>query len=611
MSVGEMVAEGRRLEASGRLADACELYRRAIEMEPGHAPAYLNLGAALAASGDREGARAAYCELLERDAGNPYANYNLATLLLAGGSSVQATGLLRRALAAQPDFADAHVALAYALDSEGQLDAAAEHLRRALQARPDYAGAWYNLALLQRRLENPDAAEDALRRALAIEPDHLPATRALASLLRAGARIEEALELCARARRMAPESFAAESAELFTLLFSDAVSEAELFARHRAFGERLEARYPPLAAKPATPRPAGRRMRVGYLSPDLWRHPVALFLIPVLAHHDRAAFEVFCYKTGTTADSVTAEVRSLVEHWRDVAALDDEALARAIADDGIDILVDLAGHSGETRLEVLARQPAPVQATWLGYLHTSGTRCLRFRLCDAHTDPAPSSDALHTETLVRLPGSQWCYRPFLTMAHAPTPPCVENGWVTFGSFNQAAKISAATRERWRELLARVPRSRLLVASGAGERFAERLRRDLGVAGEPQRVRVVPRLALDQYFALGDEVDIALDTSPYSGGTTTCDALWMGVPVLTEPGVRSVSRSAASVLASVGLEDWIAPPGGYVALAAQKASDVAGLASLRASLRSRMKASALMDEPAFARTLETAYRRMLR
>ncbi len=609
MSVGELVAEGRRLEASGRLADACELYRRAIEIEPAHAPAYLNLGAALTASGDREGARATYCELLERDAGNPYANYNLATLLLAGGSSAQAAGLLRRALAAQPDFADAHVALAYALDSEGELDAAAEHLRRALRARPDYAGAWYNLALLELRLENPDAAEDALRRTLAIEPEHLPATRALATLLRAGARIGQALELCARARELAPGSFAVESAELFTLLFSDAVSEAELFARHRAFGERLEARYPP-APRAARPRPAGRRIRVGYLSPDLWRHPVALFLIPALAHHERAAFEVFCYSTGTTSDSVTAEVRSLVEHWRDAASLDDEALARVIAEDGIDILVDLAGHSGETRLEVFARRPAPVQATWLGYLHTSGTRCLRFRLCDAHTDPAPASDALHTETLVRLPGSQWCYRPFLTMAHAPRPPCVENGWVTFGSFNQAAKISAQTRARWRELLARVPRSKLLVASGAGERFAEHLRRDLGVAGEAERVRVVPRLALDRYFALGDEVDIALDTSPYSGGTTTCDALWMGVPVLTEPGVRSVSRSAASVLASVGLEDWIAPPGGYVALAAQKARDVAGLASLRASLRSRMKASALMDEPAFARALETAYRRMV-
>lgn len=537
----ELVAEGKRLEASGRLAEACALYRRAIEADPAHAPAYLNLGAALEAGGDAEAAGSAYRALLERDAANPYANYNLANLALVRGAPESAAPLLRRALAAKPDFPQALVALAHVLDSAGELAAAAGHLRRAL----------------------------------ALEPGNLPALRLRAALLRGAGRVDEALEAYARARRLAPESFALESAELFAALFSDRVGEDELFARHRAFGRRLESHYGPREA----PRAARARLRIGYLSPDLWRHPVALFLLPVLAHHDRARFEIFCFSTGTTADSVTAELRQLADHWRDAAALDDDALAQAIRDDGIDILVDLAGHSGDSRLEVFARRPAPLQVSWLGYLHTTGTRCIRYRLCDRHTDPAPRADALHTETLVRLPHSQWCYRPFLTLPHAPEPPCRANGWVTFGSFNQPAKLSPLTRRRWRELLERVPDSRLLVVGVPGERAAQRLREDLG-AGE--RVRTVARANLDDYFRLLDTVDIALDTSPYSGGTTTCDALWMGVPVITEPGERSVSRSAASVLATLGLADWIA------------------------ALRARMRASPLMDEAGFTRALEAAY-----
>jgi predicted O-linked N-acetylglucosamine transferase (SPINDLY family) len=597
---GELIVQGNRLEASGRLAEACALYQRAIEADPAHPAGYLNLGGALEARGDPQGAGAAYRALLERDAANPFANYNLAMLALARGAA-GAVPLLERALAAKPDFPEAHVALAHALESAGELEQAAHHLRRALELRPGFAGAWYNYALLQRRLDNPDAEEDALTRALAIEPDNAAALQVLAPLLRGAGRVAEALELYARARRLDPQSFRLESAELFALLFSDAVSEQELFARHRAFGERLEGKFSAIHQSSLN----NQRLRIGYLSPDLWRHPVALFLIPVLARHDRSAFEIFCYSTGTTSDSVTEELRGLADTWRDAAAMSDEALADAVRKDGIDILVDLAGHSGDARLAVFARRPAPVQVSWLGYLHTTGLRSIQYRLCDRHTDPQPQADALHTEKLVRLPHSQWCYRPFLEVAHAPEPPSRGNGFVTFGSFNQPAKISPLTLRRWRELLERVPGSRLLVAGVTGGRTARALRQELGEA----RVRIAGRVGLDEFFRLLDTVDIALDAAPYSGGTTTCDALWMGVPVVTEPGARSVSRSAASVLATLGLADWIAAPGEYAALAAAKARDAAGLAALRGTLRSRMRSSPLMDEAGFTRALEAAYRSM--
>jgi predicted O-linked N-acetylglucosamine transferase (SPINDLY family) len=599
----ELVAAGNRAESEGRVAEACELYRQAVLADPAHAPGYLNLGAALEQAGEREAARAAYRALLEREPDNPFANYNLAGMHLADGAAPAiALDMLRKSLRARGDFPEAQVALSNALDLLGRTKEAVEAVRAAVKLRPDFAGAWYNLGILLRKLEQLDEAEDALRRALELDKGFAPAHRALCSLLRAEGRNAEALA----GYRAAPKTVELASGELLTLLLSDTVSDEELFARHRTFGERLEAAHAPGGfAREKNPE---KKLRVGFVSSDLYRHPVALFLIPVLANR---SFEAFCYMTGSNADEVSAELRELAEGWRDVGALSDAALAAKIREDAIDVLVDLTGHAGECRLGVFALQAAPVQASWLGYLHTSGLERMQYRICDPHTDPA-QVERFYTEKLVRLPATQWCYRPFLTLEHAAQPPCAKSGFVTFGSFNQAAKISPATRRRWNEILRRLPDARLLVAGAQPGRGMELLAKDLAAGGvDPARIRFVPRAPLDRYLPLFDEVDIALDTSPYSGGTSTCDALWMGVPVLTEPGTRSVSRSAAGVLSVAGLADWIARPGGYVALAIEKARDRKTLGALRASLRERMRASPLMDEKGFARDLESAFRGLWR
>jgi protein O-GlcNAc transferase len=604
----ELVAAGQQAEREGRLRDACALYRQAIDADRSHAGAYLNLGAALEAGGKADSAAQAYRALLELDAANPFANYNLAIGLIARGEPARAVELLRKALRAKPDFPEANVALSNALDETDRPGEAAQCLALALEQRPDYAGAWYNYGVVLRKLERFDAAEDALRRALELDPDYAPAYAVLGALLRSEGRIEEALQCYAAARRRAPRSFSLESGELFTLMFSEAVSDDELMARHRRFGERLEAEQASRRRAHAASKDPARRLRVGYVSADFYRHPVALFLMPVLARHDRAGFEVRCYMTGRYCDGVTSQLQQLADGWRETSAMSDAEMAQAIRDDQIDVLVDLTGHAGESRLGVFAEQPAPVQATWLGYLNTTGLRSIHYRVCDRHTDP-PGSERLHTEALARLPQSQWCYRPFLSVEPAAAPPCASRGFVTFGSFNHPSKLSPTTRELWRQLLAALPGSRLVIAGVPPGRATESVRRGLG---EPSRITVVPRRPLDEYFPSFNGIDIALDTTPYSGGTTTCDALWMGVPVLSAPGSRPVSRSAASLLATVGLADWIAPSAGdYVALAVEKARDTGALAGLRRALRARMQASPLMDEERFTKDLENAYRRMWR
>jgi predicted O-linked N-acetylglucosamine transferase (SPINDLY family) len=293
--------------------------------------------------------------------------------------------------------------------------------------------------------------------------------------------------------------------------------------------------------------------------------------------------------------------------------MSDTELADLIHRDAIDVLVDLSGHTGIPCLNVFAQQPTPVQVTWLGYLNSTGLTRIQYRLCDAYTDPPGMTERLHTETLVRLPHSQWCYRPFVLMDHAAEPPMRKNRFVTFGSFNSPVKISATTHRLWCELLARVLDSRLVIVGIPEGRSRERLLKDFAAAGiAVSRITMVGRVALTEYFRCFDSVDIALDTTPYSGGTTTCDALWAGVPVVTAPGPRPFSRSAASILSTAGLADWIAStPEDYVRIAAGFAREEAKVAELRRSLRQTMRESPLMDEARFVRDLEAAYRAMWR
>jgi predicted O-linked N-acetylglucosamine transferase (SPINDLY family) len=345
------------------------------------------------------------------------------------------------------------------------------------------------------------------------------------------------------------------------------------------------------------------------VSPNFSRHSVGYFIAPVIAAHDRRQFEVFCYYTHRLSDDATARIRASADGWRDVATASDDALEALIRADGIDVLVDLAGHCKGNRLAVFARKPAALQLTWLGYPDTTGLDAIDVRITDGIADPAPGADARHTERLWRMDGTFLAYdpprdSPGVAARRADAP-------VAFGSFNHAAKLNEPTIALWAEILARVPDARLILKSGlldradTRDRVLERFERN-GVA--VARIEVEGwRPDRGSHLALYGEVDIALDTYPYNGTTTTCEALWMGVPVVSRAGDVHMSRVGASLLRGAGLGELVAESDAqYVELAVALAGDAARRARLRASLRERLRASPLLDHAGFTRQLEQCY-----
>lgn len=592
----------------GAAAEALEI---ALKQRPDWPGALFNYGMMLKKLGRLSEAESALSRVVAIDPGNTDASHELANLLHARGALQEAETLLRLAIKRQPLLWEAHDRLFQVLSQQGNSQAAAAAAQAAAELLRDSAGALKNYGLALRRLGRLAEAEAALRRAIIIAPQMARAYWELGVVLHGQSRIAECLKALSVARRLEPEAFDLESGELLALTFSDEIPSEDLFAKHRAFGVRLENAYPPRFEPFQNNRDPERRLRIGYVSGDFYRHPVALFTAPLFERHDRKAYEIYCYSVGARVES--NPMKGLVDHWREAASMSHAELAETINSDSIDILVDLSGHSGQSRLAVIAQQPAPVQVSWLGYLNTTGTTRIQYRLCDRHSDPPGLADPFHTESLYRLPHSQWCYRPLISVDGSNTLPFRLNGYITFGSFNQVTKLSPSIRGLWADILRRLPNSRLLIAGvpeGHTQDILLEYFENCGIGRT--RIAVAPRVALQDYFRLFDSVDMALDSAPYSGGTTSCDALWMGVPVLTVPGSRSVSRSTASILSTVGLGEWIASsPEDYVQRALRFAAEDARLAELRQTLRQRMRESPLMDEFRFARDIEDAYRHMWR
>ena len=553
---------------AGRLAEAEQLYRAILAHEPQHADS-LNL---------------------------------LGVIALQAGDLPSALALVQRAVELRPDAAVCRNNLGQVFERHGRDDEAARCYEAAIALDPTYAEAHNNLGLLRARRDRLAEADALYRKAIELDPKYAEPHTNRGNLLKDRGELDAAIGCYRRAIEIRPDLSQLHSNLLLTLHYHAELSPADLLNEHRAWAERhVTPLEPARRPHPNTAEP-DRRLRIGYVSPDFREHPVARFMLPLLREHDRRQFEVFAYSDVASPDPVTAMVRRYMDHWRDVAGLGDAALAEAVRADGIDILVDLAAHSGHNRMLTFARKPAPAQVTYLAYCSTTGVDAIDYRVTDRFLDP-PGEASHYTETSLHLPHCYWCYSaPPLgrTVAERIAGP------PTFGCLNNFAKVTDATLELWTRLLVRVPEARLLIYARA-EPHRERVRRALRAARlDEGRAAFVGYQSLADYLETYREIDVGLDPHPYGGGTTSCDALWMGVPVVTLAGRTAVSRAGTTLLRNVGLDDLVARNAEqYVELAAQLIRDADRLAELRRELRARLESSPLMDAPQFTRDFEAA------
>ncbi len=596
------------LHQAGRLDQAEAIYRRILRARPEDADALHYLGLIAYQRGQyreavslihqaiakRDGAAAFYCNL-----GNAYKG------LAQHEPALQAYAT---ALQLDPGLAAAHFNQGNVLRAVCRTEAAAESYRRALALAPGFAEAWFSLGQACMDLEAIDQADDCYVKAIALNPGYQQALVARAQVLLRLGMAEQSADHYRRAIRLDPAAQAARQGLLFVLNCLNLEPE-ETFRAHCAWGGEFA---DPLTRPAASAvRPRHDRIRVGYVSPDFRRHAMRFFIEPVLEHHDRGRFHVFCYYNSAVEDEATRQIKALAETWVDCQPMSDAELAARVADDEIDILVDLAGHSGGNRLLAFARKPAPVQATMLGYLNTTGMAAMDYRISDGVACP-PEFERLHTERILRLPHSQWCYRPPADSPECGPLPALSRGRVTFASFHNLAKVNQGVIDLWSRVLHAVEGSRIMLVVWGGKAADHVLESFRRCGIEADRIRLRDPLPHVRYLGLYREADLCLDAFPYTGGTTTCESLWMGVPVVTLKAFAVPGHGGASILGSVGLTEWVAAsPEEYVEIARRQASDLDRLARLRGGLRQTMAASPLLDGAAYTRALEEIYRGIAR
>ena len=531
------------------------------------------------------------------------------TAFLNAGAWQDAAACFEAALQAAPhDFTLLNnLGLCHA--SSGKLEQAAECFREILRLAPDSAPALMNLGNIELSRANPEDAIVHYEAALARVSAEPGLVNNLGMAYRATAQVDAAIRCFRRALSIEPRFCDAHDNLLYCMQLLAEYGPEELHCEHRRWADIHEAPLQASAPLHANERDPRRRLRIGYVSPDFRRHAVAKFIEPVIARHDHERFQIHCYHNTDANDAATGRIHRGADIWRDVAHLSDESLAALIRADGIDILVDLAGHTRGGRLLCFARKPAPLQLTYLGHGNTTGLRTIDFRITDAVADPPGLAERFHSERLLRLPHAQWCFRPDDDALPAGPLPALSSGHITFGSFNNLWKISNAVIGAWSRVLLRVPGSKLLIIGIPGKSTRQRLEAAFAGHGvNPSRLSLLAPVSDADFWRLRHEIDIALDPFPYNGVTSTCEALYVGTPMATLAGTYGQSRTAASILTAVGLGNLVArTEEEYLEINVRLASDMQGLSQLRSSLRQRIQDSPLMDEEGFTLALEDIYR----
>lgn len=596
----------------GRLQEAVDQLQRAARLDQTDATIWDNLGVALQRAGHHDAAAECYQSSVRLDPNVPAVWCNAAANFGEMGDYVLARNCAARALKLDPRIVEGHLNLGNALRLLGDYEPAVRALLRAIDLDPDCAPAHMGLARALHRLHAvSELAVKHASRALEIDPAYPDAKFAYAEACNFATDQVDALRSLGAAAGYG--GIQPGQSLLWSLLMDPRETPESLFAEKRAFASRFEPLFSTARLPHTNDRALRRKLRVGFLSGDFRRHPVADHVLPLWQGIDRRKVSIHAYSTAPVAthDATTVTLRDLADDWVDGSDLPDEALAQRIRDDRIDVLVDLAGHTARNRVAVMMRRPAPVQVHWIGFPSSTGLSVIDYLIVDPVV-ASPDADAYCSEKLIRLP-------TYNNQAPAPDAPevnplpALSNGYITFGSTARANKINSAVIALWARVLARVPDARLIIAGAGltevqrrfGAHFAEH-GIDLG------RVEFRPRTSESGFMALHGEIDINLDTFPFNGGTTVTNGLHMGVPTVTLRGPFMTQCMAASRLHVVGLDDWVAEDeDAFVDIAVRKAASVIELAALRAGLRQRLDEAPLLQIDTFAAAFEKGLRRAWR
>lgn len=609
-SCRNLLEEALRFQREGQLQKAHALYQQAVEVDPSHADALHLWGLLTEEMGDSSRAIALIQKAIELKPSLAEYHNNCGGVWYRRGNLQEAARCFQAAIKLKPGLAMAHSNMGQVLQELGRYSQAIASYRTAIQIDPDYLNAHYNLGHALQEDGQLRGAMQSFETVLRLRPGFTPALNNLGHIFHNLGRLDEAITTFRSAVSPQPEGCVAHSNMLLALNFHPKVEAKQILAEHLNWS-RLHAKNSTKALSHKNDRNPERRLRIGYVSSDYRRHPVAHFMEPILAGHDSSEIETFCYTGRTKEDEMTEHLKKLAHHWRPIGELNDNDAAAQIVRDQIDILVDLSGHTAGNRALLFARKPAPIQVSYLGYPTTTGLSTMDYRLTDHWADPPGKSESNYVEKLFRLPNCAWCYRPIPESPEVSPSPSLATGQITFGSLNFIAKINSEVICLWSRILEKLPNSRLLLLARRPDEVSSRFQSLFKAQGiSPDRIQVLGHVPPGKFLAYHHQMDIALDPFPCNGGTTSCDALWMGVPLITLEGSTFVSRAGVTLLQNVGLSELIAKSADeYVEKAVALARDGPRLTDLRSSIRSRMLASPIMATRQFTRDLERAYRLM--
>ena len=637
-----------RYQKKGDLQRAENIYKEILNVQPENVTVLYLIGEICYQQKQHDCAIEYLKKALQFDPSNPQIYYNLGIVYHEKEQFQDAIICYQKALQLNPDFAEVYYNIGVAFQDNRQYDEAVDYYQKALKCNPNHEVVYYNLAIIYKQRWQLEDAIACYQKVLQLNPANADAYANLGTVLQKQGKIEGAIAFYQKAIELNPTNADA-YANLGTVLQEQGqLQDAEIYYRralqirpshsiaysnlllsmsynsyhdaHKIFAEHV--RFAKQIAEPLYPnnpaylneRIPSRRLKIGYVSPDFRKHSVAYFIEPVLAEHNRDYFKVFCYSDVLIPDEVTKRIQQYADTWRNIAGISDIQAAQLIQKDKIDILIDLSGHTSRNPLLLFARKPAPVQVSWIGYPATTGLSTIDYKIVDRHTDPPGMTEHYYTEKLIYLPDSFLCYLPDKDSPKIGDLPALKTGHISFGSFNNFTKVSPIVLELWTGLLKSVPNARLILKT---EIFSDRTTHDRlmniftdqGI--EEKRIELFSfSPTTKEHLEMYNRIDIGLDTFPYNGTTTTCEAMWMGVPVITLEGNSHASRVGVSILSNVGLPELIAKtPNGYIANAVNLANDLEKLKSLRKTLRDMMTQSLLTNAKCFTANLEISYRKI--